>query len=466
MATIFVAGIGPGSEGDITIAVKQTLAQCDVVIGYKPYIHLIQHLINPSALSIDTGMKHERERALEAFRQAEEGKTVCIVSSGDAGIYGMASLVLEVKRQLQSTTEVVVLPGVSAFQKASALLGAPVSHDFCAISLSDLMTEWRVIERRITAAASADFVTAVYNPRSNERYWQLHRLREIFLLHRSPDTPVGIVRQAGREEQSVRITTLDALNPDEIDMFTILIIGNSQSFAWQQSIVTPRGYTLSELHENKKAGQHIMERSIATIRNELAEMPRNPSLLWTLLHVIHTTADFSMQQLLWMDEDATATIYDKVRSCEKASIVTDVTMVQSGIRKGALQRLGVDVVCYINDPRVVKMAEEQGITRAQASMRLATAEHPDALFAIGNAPTALLELCSLIRQGKCHPIGIVAAPVGFVHVEESKHAARTLKGIPKIIIEGRRGGSNIAATIVNSILTFDDAEALNVGRDV
>lgn len=185
-----------------------------------------------------------------------------------------------------------------------------------------------------------------------------------------------------------------------------------------------------------------------------------------MLHAIHTTADFDMENLVWMDDEATSRLYNKVQDGTLRCIVTDVTMAASGIRKGALERLGIEVVCYINDPRGAEMARTLGITRAQAGMRLAAEEHPDALYVFGNAPTALLELCDLIRRGKCQPCGIIGAPVGFVHVEESKHAAKPFKDIPKIIIDGRKGGSNLAATLVNSILTFDDAELLRPGRDV
>ena len=151
---------------------------------------------------------------------------------------------------------------------------------------------------------------------------------------------------------------------------------------------------------------------------------------------------------------------------EVRTIITDVTMAASGIRKGALQRLGVEVKCYLGDLRTATMAAEKGITRTQAGIRLAVEEHPDAFFVFGNAPTALMELCDLIRKGKAHPAGIVAAPVGFVHVQESKHMVKPFTEIPKIIVEGRKGGSNLAATLVNSVLCYNDAEQLRPGRDV
>jgi precorrin isomerase len=292
---------------------------------------------------------------------------------------------------------------------------------------------------------------------------------------------VGYVRQAGREEQMVKLTTLGAFDPEDIDMFTVILIGNSQTYISDGKIITPRGYSLtSHLSPltSDKPGQQIMMESFRTIKGELRRQDYPLDHLWTLLHAIHTTADFDMEDILYTDEGAVETIYNKVREGSLKTIVTDVTMVTSGIRKGALQRLGIEAKCYLSDPRVAEMTAQQpltshpspltseGITRTQAGIRLAVEEHPDALFAFGNAPTALMELCDLIRKGKAHPAGIIAAPVGFVHVKESKHMVKPFKDIPKIIVEGRKGGSNLAATLCNAILTFDDAAQLKPGRDL
>ena len=260
-------------------------------------------------------------------------------------------------------------------------------------------------------------------------------------MERSADTPVGYVRQAGRLEQEVKVTTLGAFDPEDIDMFTVVLIGNSQSYIANGKMITPRGYTLSpKLGDNRGLNKG--------------------------LHAIHTTADFDMEDILYTDPKAVETLYNKVKDGSLKTIVTDVTMVTSGIRKGALQRLGIEAKCYLSDPRVAEMAQAQDITRTQAGIRLAVEEHPDALFAFGNAPTALMELCDLIRKGKAHPAGIIAAPVGFVHVRESKHMVKPFRNIPKIIVEGRKGGSNLAATLCNAILTFDDAAQLKPGRDL
>ena len=466
MGKIIIAGIGPGSKEDITPAVLQAIREADVIVGYKYYFQFIEPYLCEGCECIDTGMKKERERAEQAFLLAEQHKTVVVISSGDAGIYGMAPLVFEMKRERQSDIEIISLPGISAFQKAASLLGAPIGHDMCIISLSDLMTPWEVIERRIQAAAIGDFVTAIYNPKSHGRYWQLYRLVELFLQHRSPDTPVGYVRQAGRDEEEVKVTALREFDPEDVDMFTVIIIGNSQSYISDGKIITPRGYYREETSEGTKPGQQIMIESFRTIASELKRQDYPLDHKWALLHAIHTTADFDMENILYTDEGAVETLYNKVKSGELKTIISDVTMVTSGIRKGALQRLGVDAKCYLSDPRVADMAASQNITRTQAGIRLAVEEHPDALFAFGNAPTALMELCDLIRKGKARPAGIIAAPVGFVHVRESKHMVKPFRDIPKIIVEGRKGGSNLAATLCNAILCFDDAAQLKPGRDL
>ena len=466
MGKIIIAGIGPGSKEDITPAVLEAVREADVIVGYKYYFQFIESYVQEGCECVDTGMKKERERAEQAFSLAEQGKTVVVISSGDAGIYGMAPLIFEMKLAHQSDVEIVTLPGISAFQKAASLLGAPIGHDMCIISLSDLMTPWDVIERRIKAAAEGDFVTAVYNPKSHGRYWQLYRLVELFLQQRSAETPVGYVRQAGRPEQEIKITTLGAFDPEDVDMFTVILIGNSQSYVADGRMITPRGYYREEADVDVKAGQRIMMNSFRTILSEMHHPDVPKWRLWPLLHAIHTTVDFDMEKCIWMDDCATELIYNKIKSGILRHIVTDVTMAASGIRKGALERLGIQVHCYIDDPRSRQMADEKGITRSQASMQLAAEEYPEALYVFGNAPTALFELCDLVRKGKACPAGIIAAPVGFVHVCESKHAVKTLKQIPKIVVEGRKGGSNLAATLCNAILTFDDAEGLRPGRDL
>lgn len=463
---ITVIGIGPGSEADMTARAIEALRTADIVVGYNYYIPFIAPLLKEGAEIVKNGMKQERARIEKALEIVENGSDVCVISSGDSGIYGMAPLVYEMMRAKGIDAEVDVIPGISAFQKAASLLGAPVGHDFCVISLSDLMTPWAVIEKRIKAAVEADFVTAVYNPKSTGRYWELYRLKELFLQGRSPETPVGYVRQAGRDEEQVKVTDLKNFDPEDVDMFTVVIIGNSLSYQWQRRIITPRGYYNDDADESDRPGQSIMIESFRTIEKELSQPDIPLGKKWPLLHAIHTTADFDMENILKVDAGAVERIYSALTKGNVRTIITDVTMAAAGIRKGALERLGIEVKCYLNAPATSGLAKEKGITRTQAGIRIAVEEHPDALYVFGNAPTALMELCTLIRHGKANPCGIIAAPVGFVHVCESKHMVKPFVEIPKIIVEGRKGGSNLAATLVNSILCWPDAEQLKPGRDV
>ncbi len=464
---IVVVGFGPGSIDDITTAGLNALKKCNVVIGYNYYFQFIQEHISPETKCIDTGMRQEEQRAAEAFKLAEQGNNVVVISSGDANIYGMSPLVWEMKMHNNSDIEVEVIPGVSAFQKAAALLGAAVGHDFCVISMSDLMTPWEVIEKRITGAAMADFVTAIYNPKSVGRYWQLHRLKEIFLQHCKGSTPVGYVRQAGRDEEVVTATTLEEFDPEEVDMFTVVIIGNSQSrVISKDKILTPRGYYRASKEESFGIGAQIMSESFAKISSELKNKEIPLDHKWALLHAIHTTADFDMENILYTDKGAVEQLHNEFISGKIDTIITDVSMVVSGIRKAALERLGVKVICMLYDERTTEMAAKMGITRTQAGIRLAAQEYPNALYVFGNAPTALMELCTLIRRGKATPSGVIASPVGFVNVRESKYMIKSFKSVPKIIVEGRKGGSNLAATLVNSILSYNDAEKMRPGRDL
>ena len=473
---IIVAGIGPGSREDITPAVMEAVSASNVIVGYKYYFQFIEEYLSKDAICVDSGMRKERERAQQAFEYALQGNTVCVISSGDAGIYGMAPLIWEMYLHLKEQGQVAleeldlqVIPGISAFQKAASVLGAPIGHDICIISLSDLMTPWDKIEKRIKAAAYADFITAIYNPKSHGRYWQLYRLKELFLKERSGDTPVGFVRQAGREDQEVTVTTLQEFDPEQVDMFTVVLIGNSQSYIAEGKFITPRGYYREISSDDTKVGQGIMIESFRTIDSLLKDRDIPLDRKWPLLHAIHTTADFEMENLLYADQGAVEKMYQALCSEDSKAdrtIVTDVTMVSSGIRKGALQRLGIEVKCYLNDPRVAQLAQEKGITRTQAGIRLAVEEHPGAMYVFGNAPTALMELCTLMKRGVASPLGVIAAPVGFVHVEESKHMVKPFVDTPKVIVEGRKGGSNLAATITNSILCYNDAALLRPGRDV
>jgi adenosylcobyric acid synthase len=240
MGKLYVVGIGPGGAEHMTPAACAAIGEAQAVVGYKTYLDLIPGLLDGKEIR-SSGMMKEVERCRAALAEASAGKVVALVSSGDAGIYGMAGLALELAED--SRVDIEIVPGVSAVQAAAARLGAPLMHDFAVVSLSDLLTPWELIRRRLTAASAADFVVALYNPRSKGRTTQIGEAREILLRHRSPATPVGIVRNACRRGEEVTVTDLDALLEHPIDMLSIVIVGNSQSrIDAAGRIVTPRGY--------------------------------------------------------------------------------------------------------------------------------------------------------------------------------------------------------------------------------
>jgi adenosylcobyric acid synthase len=249
---LYVIGIGPGAPDHLTPAARAAIEASDIVVGYKTYLDLIVDLL-PGKTLRSSGMRKEVERCREALELAAGGGTVALISSGDAGIYGMAGLVLELAEKDSGTQHaaapqdvaIEVVPGVSAVQAAAARLGAPLMHDFSVISLSDLLTPWTLIRRRLAAAAAADFVIALYNPASGTRLSQISEAREILLCHRSRETPVGIVRNACRRDETVTVTTLGSLLDHTVDMLSLAIVGNSATFVDRAGrMVTPRGYQI------------------------------------------------------------------------------------------------------------------------------------------------------------------------------------------------------------------------------
>ncbi len=242
---LWLVGTGPGQLDQMTPAAQTAVSQADVIVGYHRYVDLLEPLLRPGQIVERFPITQERQRAERAIALAQWGLSVAVVSSGDCGIYGMAGLVMEVL-QAQGwngkTPGVQIFPGITALQAAASRVGAPLMHDFCAISLSNLLTPWSVIERRLVAAAQADFVTALYNPRSQNRIEQLARAQEIFLQYRPPDTPVAIVRSAYRSDEQTALMTLDQLQVATVDMLTIVLIGNQSTRTHANWMITPRGY--------------------------------------------------------------------------------------------------------------------------------------------------------------------------------------------------------------------------------
>ena len=242
---IMLVGLGPGSNDHLTARARAAIAEADTIIGSVTYIRLVADLVAGKEV-IKKSMTEELDRAIEALERARQGKKVALISSGDAGVYGMAGPTFEVLFQAgwtpDSDIEVEIVPGASALNTCAALVGAPLTHDFCAISLSDLLTPWPTIARRLDAVAYADFVVALYNPKSGRRTRQIAEAQRIFLRHRDPQTPVAIVKSAYRPKQRIEFSTLEKMAEADIGMLTTVLIGNSNTFVRNGLMVTPRGY--------------------------------------------------------------------------------------------------------------------------------------------------------------------------------------------------------------------------------
>ncbi len=243
---LYVVGIGPGAQDHATPAALKAIAESQLVVGYTTYIKLVRHLLEGKEI-VKTGMTEEIGRARAAIERARDGATVSLISSGDAGVYGMAGLVFQVLKEMGwkkgDSPELRLVPGMTALNSCASLVGAPLVHDSCSISLSDLLTPWSVIEKRIEAAASADFVIGLYNPASGRRTRQIVDAQAIIRRHREGNTPVALVKSAYRDMEQVVLTNLDTFLDYEIGMLTTVIIGSSNTFMFEGYMVTPRGYT-------------------------------------------------------------------------------------------------------------------------------------------------------------------------------------------------------------------------------
>lgn len=242
---IYVVGFGPGDKQFMTMQAVEIIEQADLIVGYTTYTDILKAQF-PDKKYISTPMRRETDRCRLAIEKALEGNTVAMVSSGDSGIYGMAGIMLEIADDMQADVEIVTVPGITAASTAASVLGAPLMHDLSLISLSDLMTPLELIFRRVEAAASADFVISLYNPKSGKRVDYLEKAADIIMKYRDKGTPVGIVRNAGRPDQKAWLTTLSELKNEPVDMFCVVIVGNSQTYIKNNRMITPRGYKINE----------------------------------------------------------------------------------------------------------------------------------------------------------------------------------------------------------------------------
>lgn len=240
MGKLYIIGIGPGGILHMTLKAKAAIEESNVIIGYNKYIDFIKPIVGGKQI-FSTGMKGELERCKKALELSKDN-VVSIISTGDSGIYGMAGLILELKKD----EEIEIIPGITAASAAGALLGAPLMHDNCNISLSDLMTPYELIKKRVALAANGDFIISFYNPKSKGRPYYLRECLDLIGKYRSDETPVGLVKNAYREGEEIKLYTLNSFNEKDVDMFSIVIIGNSQTFIKQGLMITPRGYNIKK----------------------------------------------------------------------------------------------------------------------------------------------------------------------------------------------------------------------------
>ena len=243
MGKLYVVGFGPGGYEHMTAKCIQVIEKADVITGYTTYVNILKEYF-PDKHYLATPMMQEVKRCRMAVEEAPKDQVVAMVSSGDSGIYGMAGIIYQIAEEMKADIKIETVPGVTAASAAASVLGAPLMHDFAVISLSDLMTPLDLIRKRVDCAGQGDLIVCLYNPKSKKRTTYVEQAADILLRYRSPETPVGIVRNAGRKDESSQITTLEHLKDAEIDMFSVVIIGNSQTYISNERMITPRGYSV------------------------------------------------------------------------------------------------------------------------------------------------------------------------------------------------------------------------------
>ena len=454
--TLFVVGLGPGSPGLRTPDASKAIEASEVVVGYRYYLDQVADLTAGKEL-VGRDLGEEVERARIALEMARLGRVVALVSSGDAGVYGMGGVVGElVAADPGSAPEVVVVPGVTAALAASARLGSPLAHDWASISLSDLLTPWDVITRRVEAASRAGFAVAIYNPASRGRRRQLPAIAELLLGHRPPSTPVGLVENAFRAGERVEIIRLDELAMANVTMFTIVLVGAPETILAGGKMVTPRILAAKSLGPVERtistAPAAIMAESLAIIDGELGRDPTDPAERAIVRRMIHASADFDFRSSVRFGPGSIASSVAGL--LEKRRILTDVQMLRAGVRRDLMGPLGVEAVCALDEPETADLATSEGLTRSAAAIRRAAERVGDGIVvAIGNAPTALTEAIRLVEDEGWRPACIVGIPVGFVgrdRVEAAIDGANScaLSDQPR----GRKGGTAVTAAVVNALL--------------
>ena len=478
MNMLSVVGIGPGAQDLLTERARARISSADVIMGNERYIELIKDTIPGSAEVIIGRMGTEVDRAKKAIELCKhENKNVVVVSGGDAGIYGMAGLIIEVMGDSDSKLDMEIVPGITAASASAALLGAPLSNDFAVVSLSDLLVPWSEIERKLEGLAKMDITVVIYNPKSKTRTAQLEKAYEILTRFRNANTVVGIVRNAEREGCEVVITTLKDLPGyyHRIDMSTTIIIGCSVTRKLGARMVTRRGYERKYNYERVNvneedagiaataagygyvdAGNRVWEKSKAIVRDIVSKYRGSLSLSdlekRVAGRVVFANADPSFLDLLVFRHHPVETGIRCIKNGKM--VITDIEMVKAGINK----RYSKKAQCFVNAPETIEIAKSEGLTRTAAGIRLTKEKGliQGNVVVIGNSPSACQEVCAVVEKGGASeeqkPALIVATPVGFVNAAEMKEKVLSMGNIPCIVIRGPRGGTPSAVAIINEII--------------
>uniref|UniRef100_A0A7C3ZQ66 Precorrin-3B C(17)-methyltransferase n=1 Tax=Archaeoglobus fulgidus TaxID=2234 RepID=A0A7C3ZQ66_ARCFL len=432
---LYVIGIGPGSTELMTLKARKAIEESEYVVGYKTYIERVSDLLEGKKV-ITTPMRKEIERVEIALNLARH-YVVSLVSGGDPSVYGILPLVIEYAVKNNIDVNIEVIPGVTAMSAASALLGSPVSGDHAVLSLSDLLVPWSQIEKRLIYALKGDFVIAIYNPSSRKRKENLKKALKIIRKFRG-DVWVGIVKNAFRDGEEVEIRRVSEIKEDEVDMNTILIVGNSETAVAGRIMYTPRGYSrkysIQEKQKSRMGAETEEALKIATISEEILKSlhPEEGLKGDIIRRCIATTGDVSIRDVLRFKGD----IYEGVRALkDDCRIIVDVHMVKAGLRRDSIA--------------AVDFSSNDGGTKTASGLRNIRDLVEGSIVAIGNSPSAAMALYEIAQRYP--PRFIVATPVGFVNAAESKEAIRSLE-IPSITTEGTRGGSGICAAVVNCLI--------------
>ncbi len=434
---LYVVGLGPGSQDMLTIRALMAIEESEYIVGYEKYVKRISSLIAGKKV-VTTGMHKEVERVKIAVELAKNS-VVSLVSGGDPSIYGMLPLVVEYLLENGIEINVEVVPGITALNAASALLGSPISGDHAVVSLSDLLVPWNEVEKKLLYALKGDFVVAIYNPSSRRRRGNLKKALDIIMAERG-DVFVGVVKNAFREGQEVYIKRISEISVDEIDMNTILIVSSPKTVVKNGKMLTPRGYSskydVGEAKPKKMGARTEKAITIATRSSEILKKihPGDRIEDEIIRRCIATTGDPSIKDYIRFNGDVRVGV-EALR--QKCRIIVDVNMLKAGLRRVAIS--------------AIDFAEDSDETRVVSGLRKLENLIEGSFIGIGNAPSAAIELCRIASEKK--PKFIVATPVGFVNASESKEMIRNLD-VPSITTAGTRGGSTICAAIINCMIEY------------